>query len=99
MAAMEDVFRPAWGRVLSVLVAVVCAASLVVLAVADGWEAWRAVPPLALVAGACWALFWRPAVVVSDGGVQIVNVLRTIVLPWPAIERVDTKWALTLFTV
>jgi hypothetical protein len=99
MDAVEEVFRPGWGRVLCVLVALVCATSIVVIAVTDGWRAWAVVPPLTLVAGACWALFWRPAVIVSDGGVRLVNVLRTIELPWPSIERIDTKWALTLFTV
>ena len=29
---------------------------------------------------------------------HLVNVLRTIDLPWPAIQLVDTKWALTLVT-
>jgi hypothetical protein len=28
----------------------------------------------------------------------VVNVLHTVDLPWPAIHRIDTKWALTLFT-
>lgn len=99
VSAVEEVFRPAWARVLTVLVALASTTSLVVLSFTNGWDAWLAAPPLALVVGACWALFWRPAVVVSDGGVRLVNVLRTIALPWPSIERVDTKWALTLFTV
>ena len=65
----------------------------------DGPSAlWRAGPWLALVAGSCWALFWRPEVVVDDGGVRLVNVFRTIDVPWPSIQAVDTKWALTLIT-
>ena len=51
-----------------------------------------------LVGGACWATFWRPRVEVSDAGVRVVNVTRTIDIPWPALRDVDTKWALTLDT-
>ena len=72
---------------------------MVALSSSDGPSAlWRAGPWLALVAGACWALFWRPEVVVDDGGVRLVNVSRTIDVPWPSIQAVDTKWALTLIT-
>jgi hypothetical protein len=59
---------------------------------------WQLGPWLALVAGTCWAVFWRPQVEVTDGGVRLVNVFRTIDVPWPAIQLVDTKWALTLQT-
>lgn len=92
-------FRPWFGRVLTVAISVVCAVTLVAAVVSAGPSAvWLAGPWLALVAGSCWALFWRPHVVVEDGGVQLINVLRTIELPWPAIQAVDTKWALTLIT-
>jgi Bacterial PH domain len=37
-------------------------------------------------------------VIVDDSGVQVVNVFRTIHLPWPSINAVDTKWALRLYT-
>ena len=52
-----------------------------------------------LVGGACWAVFWRPARRSSTtAGCALVNVLRTIDVPWPAIQAIDTKWALTLIT-
>jgi hypothetical protein len=99
MRFVEDVFRSVWGRVLCVVLGVACVGSLAALLVSDGVTAlWQVAPPLALVVGACWAIFWRPAVVVHDGGVRIVNVFRTVELPWPSIERVDTKYALTLYT-
>lgn len=60
---------------------------------------WKALPWLALVGGGAWALYWRPEVAVSDGGVRLVNVVRTIDVPWPALRGVETKWALTLDTV
>jgi hypothetical protein len=95
----RDVFRPWFGQALTVAIGVVCAVSVVGVAwqygVADGL---RVAPFLAMVAGACWAVFWRPHVAVDDSGVELVNILRTIRLPWPSIRDVDTKWTLTLDT-
>jgi hypothetical protein len=96
---VREVFRPGFGRVLCIAIGVICVVAMVALVATDGLAAgWRGGPWLALVAGSCWALFWRPEVVVDDGGVRLVNVFRTIDLPWPSIVAVDTKWALTLIT-
>ncbi len=96
---VHDVFRPWFGRALTIAVGCICAVSLVALVASDGVRAvWQVGPWLALVAGACWATFWRPEVMVDDGGVRLVNVLRTVHVPWPAIQAIDTKWALTLIT-
>ncbi|MFI2753459.1 PH domain-containing protein [Cellulomonas sp. P22] len=99
MSATEDVeFRPTFGRGLTVAVGVLCAATLVVTAWGDVWSGVRLAPLLALVTVTVWALFGRPAVVVSPSGVELRNVLRTVELPWPSIELIDTKYALTLHT-
>jgi hypothetical protein len=99
MMEMHDVFRPAFGRVLAVVVGAMCGVAVVVTAAQGSVrDVVTALPWLALVAGACWAIFWRPRVEVSDGGVRIVNVMRTIDVPWPAIRDVETKWALKLVT-
>jgi hypothetical protein len=45
-----------------------------------------------------WAVFWAPRVEVSDGGVVMVNILRTIQVPWPAVEGVDGRYGLQLRT-
>jgi hypothetical protein len=95
---VQQVFRSTLGRVLTGGLAVLAAVAVVVLLAREPVELLRALPWLALVVGACWALFWRPCVVVDDGGVHIVNPLRTIDLPWPSIVAVDTKWALKLVT-
>jgi hypothetical protein len=99
MTHMSAVFRPMFGRVLTLVVAGFCAVAAL-LTVADGnvGEVARVLPWLALVAGGAWAAFWHPRVEVSDGGVRIVNVTRTIDVPWPAIQNVETKWALKLVT-
>lgn len=94
-----SVFRPVFGRVLAAVIAVLCAIGLVTALAHDGVIAlWTVGPWMALVALAVWAAYWRPEVRVDDAGVHLVNVLRSIDLPWPAIQRIDTKWALTLIT-
>ena len=92
-------FRPTFGKVLTVCIGLICAVALVWVTADEGASALLEVGPwLGLVAGGCWATFWNPRVVVDDGGVELVNVLRTIDIPWPAIHAVDTKFALTLIT-
>jgi hypothetical protein len=58
----------------------------------------RYLPVAALVVYCVWAAYWWPAVIVTPAGVTIKNITRTIELPWPAIQRIDTKYALTLYT-
>lgn len=92
-------YRSRSGRALAVFVWLLAGLALVALLTQGGivgllrGAAW-AVLPAVLV----WAMFWRPCVIVDDGGVELVNVFRTIRLPWPSITAVDTRWALTLHT-
>jgi hypothetical protein len=96
---VEDIFRPWYGRVLTILIGLVSAGSLAAVLARQGWGAAAQVAPwLALLALTCWATFWRPCVVVSDSGVRVVNVSRTIDVPWPALQAIETRWALTLLT-
>jgi hypothetical protein len=93
------IFRSRFGQVLTVVM-IGLAVLVIVLMIVQGTGqyvlrfGWSAV----LVAFATWALYWAPSVTVSDGGITVRNVLRTIELPWPAIGAVDTKYALTLIT-
>jgi len=96
---MTEVLRPWWGRLLTAVITVISAAMVLFAGLRSGWQdAALVVPWAALVAGACWATFWRPCVEVSDAGIRVVNVTRTITVPWPALRAIDTKWALTLVT-
>lgn len=96
---MNEVFRPAFGRGLTLAVAVIAVASAIIVGVSSGLTTlWLTLPWLALLVTLCWACFWRPSVVVSDAGVRLVNVTRTIDVPWPAMREVDTRFALTLET-
>ena len=68
------------------------------LVVADGAAEGRAVRLLQLLAlaGVAALLGWRPAVVVDDLAVTLVNPLRTVRVPWPAVEDVAMGWTLTV---
>lgn len=53
-------------------------------------------PLVLLSAVVVHALFWHPAVRVDADGVELVNVLRTVRIPWAQLADTDTRWALTL---
>lgn len=97
--SQHEVYRTAFGRGLTITIGSLCALTLVLTIVADGpRDAVLIAPWLGLVAVLCWACFWRPRVEVDDAGVTLVNVTRTVVIPWPALQDVDTQWALRLST-
>lgn len=55
-------------------------------------------PVLGLFALGGWAAFWRPYVEVTDGAVEVANTLRTVRVPWPAVDAVDGRYGLRLDT-
>jgi hypothetical protein len=94
-----ETVRPWWGRALTIAIAAICCSVTIWTGVSDSWgDAALTVPWMALLTLSCWATFWRPRVAVSAAGVELVNVSRTVFVPWPALYDVDTKWALTLIT-
>jgi hypothetical protein len=58
----------------------------------------RFVGPLGLIGLVGYAALWLPYVDVTDGGVELRNVFRTVRLPWPAIQDVDGRYGLRLAT-
>ncbi len=92
-------FRSTFGRVLSVIVALIAATGLVGFVVAGdligllrfGWS-------LLLLAAVALALYWLPRLTLSEDEITVVNVFSTVHVPWRALQRVDTKYALTLHT-
>ena len=91
--------RPLTGRIIAVVAAVIALISAGSLFFApDGEDIARGLAAPVLVLYLAWLMFWNPAVVIDDAGVVLVNVFRTVRLPWPAIDRIDTRWALELFT-
>ncbi len=96
---MTTVFRPTASRLLAGGIFVICVVVLVAMTQEQGLSGLIRHGWWVLLAGVLgWALFWRPLIAVDDAGVVLVNVLRTVRLPWPAIEEIDTKWSLTLRT-
>lgn len=92
-------FRPVFGRVLTIVVALIALGGVIGLAAGGDTAALvRSAGWLALLGAVTWALFWMPSVEVLEHEVTIRNPLSTWHVPWTAIERIDTKWALTLFT-
>lgn len=88
-----------FGRILTGVVFALCVVGVVGFITVGDWRglaltAW----PLLFAAVLVSAMFWRPRIEIADPGVTVVNVLRTWEVPWSAIERIDTRYALTLFT-
>ena len=93
-----ETFTARSNQVLAWLTWGMAAVGLAVTLTTAGLAGLRFVAPLALLAAGGWVLFWRPAVLVSDAGVELRNPLRSVGVPWDALAHVDTKYALTLIT-
>ena len=92
-------YRPLFGRILTGFVVALCLVGMIGLAAAGDWSNFvRTVWPLLFAATVVTALFWRPRIDIAESGVTVVNVFRSLEVPWPAIERIDTRYAVTLFT-
>jgi hypothetical protein len=93
------VFRPASATVAAVAWSAVTL-GWAWLAARDGGPLMlaRQAPAMALAATVVYAVLIRPAVSVDGSGVHLRNVLRDVDVPWAALERVSTRFALTLHT-
>lgn len=92
-------FRTRLAQVLTIVVAVLGVVALVTTAIDGGAVALlTSLAPVALVVALAWAVFWRPRVVVGDDGITLVNVTRTVHVPWSRFRSADTRWALTIET-
>ena len=70
-----------------------------VLAVVGGVDSvLRFAAPVSLFGLFGWAAFWQPYVEVSDGGLTLANTLRTVEVPWPAVEEIDGRYGLRVRT-
>jgi hypothetical protein len=98
MSFQEVRYRPVFGRILAVVIVVVCALGVVALLVSDPASALRYAWPIVLIAVLAWALFWRPSLLVQEHGITVENVLATRFVPWPSISAIDTRYSLTLHT-
>jgi hypothetical protein len=91
--------RPRGGMIIAAIALVITAAALVFIAIDGGlldlarW-AW----PVVLLGWGAWLLYLRPYVRVSEGFVEISNLVRTYRVPWGDIDSVDSRFALTIRT-
>ncbi len=90
--------RSRTSRALGAFMVLVAAAGLASVLLDDLDAALRWAAPTVLFGVLGWAAFWQPYVEVSEGGVTVANTLRTVTLPWPAIEEVDGRYGLRLRT-
>lgn len=94
----REVFVSRFNRVLAVLIWLAAAVLTVGLLVSVHDARLLYIVPGALFALIGWAMLWRPLFVVDREGLTVVNVTRTVHIPWEALIHVDTKYALTLYT-
>ncbi|QGH68764.1 PH domain-containing protein [Pseudactinotalea sp. HY158] len=93
------VFRTGFSRVFPWVAAAAALAGAIAAATRGGWgDLWRSGPWIALAVALVWLLFALPRVEVSGGGVLLVNVARTVWVPWPAFSSADARWALRVRT-
>lgn len=78
------------------VVAVVLAADL--LWRGDGRLMAGGLAAIALVTLLVYAVSQRPAVVATERGVVLRNVVRDVRVPWRLVQRVESDWALTVVT-
>jgi hypothetical protein len=99
VTADSTTLRSRFGRVLTVIVWVVLAVFLVGFVIQlDGLQLLRYTPVIVLMGYLTWLLMWSPSVTIAPQGVTVRNLIRSTVVSWPAIERIDTRFALTLYT-
>lgn len=92
-------FRSRFGQIFSVVTWVVLgAAQAPVVVPFDAVGLLHSIPLTATFALAVWAAFWRPVLRVGDDGIAIRNVFTDYDIPWGAVQQIDTKWGLTVFT-
>jgi hypothetical protein len=98
-SAESTTLRSRFGIVLVVIVWVICGVALVALVTEFNiLQLVRYLALIAFAAYAVWILFWSPSVTIAPYGVGVRNLLRNHAISWPAIQRVDTRFALTLYT-
>ena len=96
--AEREVFVSRFNRVLAVLIWAAAGVASIGLLVSVRDARLLYIVPCGMFALLAWAMLWRPQFTVAEHGVEVVNVTRTIRIPWAALIHVDTKYALTLYT-
>jgi len=91
-------FKTAFSKYFPAAFAGVVLLASVVIVADDARELTRSVPFLLAAAILVWIVFGYPRVEVSDGGITLVNVIRTVHVPWPCFTGADARWNLQIET-
>jgi hypothetical protein len=95
----KAVFRPVFGRILTVVVVALMLTAVGGLIVsADLTSPLHFGPLLAFVAYGTWLLYGHPGVIVDAHHIVVINVGRTWVIPFGRLTAVETRYALKLST-
>jgi hypothetical protein len=98
MGATQE-FSSVYGRWLTGATALLGVVAMVVTLLQEGvGQTLRLLPATGAVVLVVWALFWHPAVQVSDGEIVVRNVLATVRVPWPAYRGLTVQYSLVLHT-
>lgn len=93
------VLRSKFARVFGWALWGVLAASTTMIGFEEGgWAFLQTLAVTATVGILIHELLVKPKIEIDEYGVRITNPLRTFVVQWGAIERIDTKWGLALYT-
>jgi hypothetical protein len=88
-----------FGRVLTAIVISLLLIAIVLIAANEGLlSAFAALPFAALLTWITMLLFWFPQLLADDRAITIRNVWIEYLVRWESIQRIDTKYALTLVT-
>ncbi|TQM63949.1 PH domain-containing protein [Humibacillus xanthopallidus] len=77
-------------------IAAVAGLALLVPALLTEPRSWALVSSVTLALVLLWLFVVRPAAVIHDEGIRLVNPMRVVDLTWPTITEVRSKWALEL---
>ncbi|MDR1393871.1 MAG: PH domain-containing protein [Bifidobacteriaceae bacterium] len=98
MADASFVYRPRTGPVIAAVVWAMSLWAAISLLTTPGGRPAAWLPACALASLTAWMVFAAPKVHLRDDRLEVHNVAVTYDVPWAAISRIDTKWALTLIT-
>lgn len=93
------IFSTTFSRYFPILCAAGAGVAIILMVIdAGASELVTSAPFLAAAVALVWALFWFPRVEVSDGGITVVNIVRTVHIPWPCFGSADARWTLSIDT-
>src|SRR5690625_1628199 len=92
------VFKTTFSRFFPPVFTAVGLAAIVLMVAEDAGELTQSVPFVVAAVLGVWVVFGFPRAEVSDGGITLVNIVRTVHIPWPCFTGADSRWNLRIDT-